>query len=167
MSLSLPIINNIITEKILNLEIKLENNESFYKSTILNLTNQINLLVKTNTELNYRIDNLERGFCYKISQKNLLLDTPPGLKKETNIVNIIKNNINVKPKEENNVNNVKPKEENNVNNVKPKEENNVNNVKPKKESCINNVKPKNNEWQIVKKKRNSREQNNELTKSYK
>jgi len=78
MALSIPIINDIIVNKIKQLENKIEKDEDFYKTTILNLTTQINLLTKQNSDL---LNNLEK---YEIkSRKNNqsvnFLDKPPGL----------------------------------------------------------------------------------------
>ena len=59
MSLSLPIINYLITEKITSLNNTLNTNDTFYKNSILNLTNQINTLIAENTKLRNRVELLE------------------------------------------------------------------------------------------------------------
>lgn len=89
MSLSLPIINSIITEKIASLNDKLDSNDVFYKTTILNLTSQINLLIRNNQDLSNRLEDLENSesgvlekeVLKKIKQPVLtkFMDKPPGL----------------------------------------------------------------------------------------
>ena len=74
MALSIPILNDIIVDKIEKLEKKLEEDEKFYKTTILNLTSQINLLTEQNTDL---LNNLKKYEVNNLSET--FLDKPPGL----------------------------------------------------------------------------------------
>jgi len=88
MSLSLPIINNIITEKITALNNTLNSNDAFYKVCILNLSSQLNLLIDKNEELVQRIEHLENSrIIHPLIIKNKVdplysqqdIDIPPGL----------------------------------------------------------------------------------------
>lgn len=99
MSLSLPIINNIITEKIISLNNTVDNNDAFYKTCILNLSSQMNILIQQNTELNNRLECLENpqteSHQQKLTEKKIVkseklnglncIDNPPGLPRLTKL----------------------------------------------------------------------------------
>ena len=81
MALSIPIINDIIVEKIRQLEDKLDNDKRFYKTTILNLTTQINLLTEQNTDLLNSLENYNKTVekNKQPSGQKKCFDKPPGL----------------------------------------------------------------------------------------
>ena len=76
MSLSLPVINNLIIDRIDGMENTLHNNDTFYKTTILNLTSQINLLMKQNEEFRIRLENLE-NYKSEVLKRKVLEENVP------------------------------------------------------------------------------------------
>jgi hypothetical protein len=86
MALSLPIINNLITEKITSLNNTVNSNDVFYKTCILNLTSQLSIITGDYAELKRRIEELEN---FKNTEPKQIIksgipiclnyDKPPGL----------------------------------------------------------------------------------------
>tara|TARA_B110000967_G_C18744216_1_gene489349 strand:- start:137 stop:529 length:393 start_codon:yes stop_codon:yes gene_type:complete len=108
MSLSIPIINSLIVEKITRLENKLERSDEYYKGIILNLTKQINLLIdnqqqlknvtnNTMTEINILKNDLkhnENSIFVNVPQN---YPPPPNLSiQEPKLTDINSNNLNIK-----------------------------------------------------------------------
>ena len=86
MSLSLPIINDLIIEKITSLNNTVNSNDTFYKTCIFNLSSQLNSIIGENADLKRRIEELENFKNTKPKQiinrgtpMCLNLDKPPGL----------------------------------------------------------------------------------------
>lgn len=86
MSLSLPIINDLIIEKFTSLNNTVNSNDTLYKTCIFNLSSQLNSIIGENADLKRRIEELENFKNNKPTQiiKGpipicLNLDKPPGL----------------------------------------------------------------------------------------
>jgi hypothetical protein len=110
MSLSIPIINNLVTDKINMLEQKLENQNEYYNGIILNLTKQINMLMDNHNDLKNAIDektNEINILKYHLEEKKITPSfdkeiPPPNLKRNPYVKKVkrnpyqnnIKDNIN-------------------------------------------------------------------------
>ena len=108
MSLSIPIINSLIVEKITRLENKLERSDEYYKGIILNLTKQINLLIDNQQQLKNVTNNTMNEINIlkndlKHNENSIFVNVPqnypppPNLSiQEPKLTNINSNNLNIK-----------------------------------------------------------------------
>ena len=129
MSLSLPIINDLIIEKITSLNNTVNSNDAFYKTCILNLTSQLSIITGDYAELKRRIEELENFKNTKPKQiiKGCIpiclnLDKPPGLYDEK----------------------------------LPPRQTKISKTSKNNNTCKNNKTRKNNDWQTVTRKNNGR-----------